>query len=69
MEERLATRAGDRDLRVMASQIADVTKLVAPVRRITTRGHRCVLDDDGDAELQQSQTGRKVKLHKERNDV
>lgn len=65
-EKRIAMRTEDGETRVMTFQVAGVTKPSASAGRITSRGHRIVLDDD-DAYIQHKESKRKVCLHKKGN--
>lgn len=47
----------DGEMRVMTFQVADVTKPLASVGLITSRGPRIVLDDGGVASAQRDQEG------------
>lgn len=65
-EKRVKTMTAGGDTRTMTFQVADVTKPLAPAGRITSKGHRIVLDDDK-AYIQHETTGRKIQLHKKGN--
>lgn len=68
-EKRVKMRIEDGDAPVMTFQVADVTKPLASAGRITSRGHRILLDDDDDddAYIQHKESKRKVRLHKKGN--
>lgn len=52
----------------MTFQVADVVKPLASSARITSKGHRIVLDDyDNDTYILHKSTGKKIKLHKKGN--
>lgn len=64
--KRITMRTEEVQLRAMTFQVADAMKSPSSAGRITSKGHRVVLDDEGPCILHK-RTGRKIRMHKKGN--